>query len=116
MATETAELTTIKAENLKEKLSGDHPPILVNALTEDAYTARHIPGSINIPTKNAEWAEKVIPYKDAEIIVYCANEDCTASPELARKLDDMGYHNVKDFENGLAGWRSAGYDLIGNEA
>jgi len=52
---------------------------------------------------------------DAEIVVYCANRECTASPNLAQRLEEMGYTNVSDFEEGLAGWRSAGYELIGNE-
>ena len=85
-------------------------------MATDAFIAKHIPGSINIPTENAEMAESIIPYKDAEIVVYCTNSDCTASPELTRKLEDMGYTNVSDFENGLAGWKSAGYKFGGDEA
>jgi rhodanese-related sulfurtransferase len=29
---------------------------------------------------------------------------------------EMGYKNVLDFEQGLAGWRQAGYSLRGKEA
>lgn len=112
----TATLKTIDAESLHRKMTGEHSPILINALGQDAYTAKHIPGSINIPTDNAEIAKEVIPYMDAEIIVYCANADCTASPELAQKLEEMGYTNVSDFEEGLSGWRKAGYELTGSEA
>ena len=115
MTTATAELTTIDVETLNRKLTGGHPPVLINALAEDAYNAKHIPGSINIPADNAEWAENVIPYRDAEIVVYCANKDCDASPNLAMKLEEMGYTNVSDFEAGLAGWKSAGYNFIGND-
>ncbi|MDR9419122.1 rhodanese-like domain-containing protein [Gracilimonas sp.] len=112
----TATLQTIDAETLHRKLTGEHLPIIINALAKDAYQAKHIPGSINIPTENAEIAREVIPYMDAEIVVYCANNDCTASPELAQKLEEMGYTNVSDFEEGLAGWRQAGYELIGTDA
>lgn len=109
-------LQTIDAKTLNQRLKGTQPPILINALASDAFIAKHIPSSINIPTENAEMAENVIPYKNAEIVVYCANEDCTASPELAEKLEDMGYTNVKDFEKGLAGWRSEGFSLVGEKA
>lgn len=109
-------LQTIDAKTLNQRLKGTQPPILINALASDEFIAKHIPGSINIPTENAEMAENVIPYKDSEIVVYCANSDCTASPELAQKLEDMGYTNVKDFEKGLAGWKSAGFSLVGEEA
>lgn len=112
--TATATLQTIDAETLRQKMTGEHAPILINALDRDAFIAKHIPGSINIPTENAEMAKEVLPFMDAEIVVYCANKDCTASPNLAQKLEEMGYTNVSDFEAGLAGWRSAGYKLIGN--
>ncbi|MCG2586953.1 rhodanese-like domain-containing protein [Rhodohalobacter sulfatireducens] len=115
MTTDVKTLQRIDAETLNQRLKGTQPPILINALAKDAYIAKHIPGSINIPTENAEMAENIIPYKDAEIVVYCANADCTASPELAEKLEDMGYTNVIDFQEGLAGWRSAGYKLVGDE-
>ncbi|MBD3616795.1 MAG: rhodanese-like domain-containing protein [Gracilimonas sp.] len=111
----TATLRTISAETLNRKLTGNHAPILINALDQEAFLAKHIPGSINIPTENAEIAKEVLPFMDAEIIVYCANSDCTASPELAQKLEEMGYTNVSDFEQGLAGWRKAGYELMGND-
>ncbi|MDZ7720072.1 MAG: rhodanese-like domain-containing protein [Balneolaceae bacterium] len=116
MTTTVKTLQRIDAKTLNQRLKGTQPPILINALGKDAFIARHIPGSINIPTENAEMAQNVIPYKDAEIVVYCANADCTASPELAEKLEDMGYTNVKDFPEGLAGWRSAGFNLVGEEA
>lgn len=108
-------LQRIDAEALNQRLKGTQPPILVNALAEDAFISKRIPGSINVPTEHADVAEYVIPDKDAEIVVYCANAECTASPELARNLEDLGYTNVQDFEDGLEGWKSAGYKLVGEE-
>jgi len=34
----------------------------------------------------------------------------------AQKLEEMGYTNVSDFEDGYAGWRQAGHPLVGNNA
>lgn len=113
--TNTATLQTIDAKKLNQRLKGVQPPILINALAEDAFIAKHIPGSINIPTENAEWAENVIPYKEAEVVVYCANRNCNASPKLAEKLEEMGYAHVTDFEDGVEGWRTEGFELVGNE-
>lgn len=113
--TALATLQTIDVETLHRKITGEHSPIIINALAKDAYLAKHIPGSINIPTGNAEIATEVIPYMDAEIIVYCANADCDASPKLAQKLEEMGYTHVSDFEEGLTGWRKAGYELMGTD-
>ncbi|MEQ8526099.1 rhodanese-like domain-containing protein [Gracilimonas sp.] len=113
--TATATLQRTDVETLHRKMTGEHSPIIINALSRDAYLAKHIPGSLNIPTENAEVAKEVIPFMDAEIIVYCANSDCDASPNLAQKLEEMGYTNVSDFEEGLAGWRQAGYELAGTD-
>jgi len=114
--TDVKTLQRIDAKTLNQRLKGTQPPILVNALGKDAFTAKRIPGSINIPTEQADWAENIIPDKNAEIVVYCANTDCTASPNLAEKLEEKGYTNVEDFEEGLAGWRAAGFKLVGEEA
>lgn len=102
------------AEVLYDKLNSNERPVLVNALDEEAYMAKRIPGSINIRTDQADTIRSIVPDKDQDIVVYCANADCTASPKLAEKLMDMGYTRVWDFEEGLAGWRKAGYELVGN--
>jgi len=49
-------------------------------------------------------------------VVYCANANCEASPTAAKALEDKGYTNVVDFEEGYAGWRRAGYSLVGEKA
>jgi rhodanese-related sulfurtransferase len=112
-ATKTRE---IKAKELNEVLKSNHRPVLINALDEESYIARRIPGSINIPSNKANIINSVVPDKEQPIVVYCANSDCTASPELAGKLMDLGFTNVRDFEKGLAGWRGQGFELIGVEA
>jgi len=109
-------LTTISADDLKEALESDHPPVVINTLSREAHEAKHIPGSINVPTDKIDQVETLVPNKDAPIAVYCANADCTASLAAAQTLEEMGYTNVMDFEDGYAGWRQAGYPLTGEEA
>ncbi|PSQ66682.1 MAG: rhodanese-like domain-containing protein [Bacteroidetes bacterium QH_2_64_74] len=109
-------LTTISTDDLKDALEGEHPPVLINTLPREAHEAKHIPGSINVPTDDIEEVERLVPNKDAPIVVYCANADCDASPTAARTLEELGYTNVIDFEDGYAGWRQAGYPLTGEEA
>ncbi|NGP88841.1 rhodanese-like domain-containing protein [Fodinibius halophilus] len=105
----------ISAPELYDRLKSKHRPVLINALSKEAFQAKRIPGSINLTEDNLECAEQILPDKDQDIVVYCANADCDASPNLANKLTDMGYKNVWDFEKGLAGWREAGYNLKGSE-
>lgn len=109
-------LTVITAEELKNALESDTPPVLINVLPPSAHEARHIPGSVNVPVDDIEQVEALVPNKDEPIVVYCANADCTASPKAAELLEERGYTTVADFENGYAGWRRAGYPLVGAEA
>lgn len=105
----------ISTQDLYNRMNSKVRPVLINALSQEAYQSKRIPGSINITEDNLECAESIIPDKEQVIVVYCANADCDASPKLAEKLTDMGYKNVWDFEEGLAGWRSEGHKLIGQE-
>lgn len=106
-------MKTIDAKEVQKKLISNDDVILINALGADSFRAKHIPGSLNIPAgKVEEIAEQVLPDKDQEIIVYCSSPSCTASPTAAKKLMNLGYTNVSDFEAGLTGWLKEGFPLI----
>ena len=108
--------TTISVDDLQDALESEHPPVLINTLSREAHVAKHIPGSVNVPVDDIDRVETIVPSKDAPIVVYCANADCTASLEAARALEEKGYTNVVDFEDGYAGWRRAGHPLVGEES
>lgn len=112
-ATDT-QLQTITADELKQWIKSDNTPVIINALNSDAYRARHIPGSINIPEETIDTVKTVVPDNKQRVVVYCADKSCQASPRAAEKMMEMGYEKVYDFEAGLAGWRKAGYELTGN--
>jgi rhodanese-related sulfurtransferase len=109
-------LTTVTAQELKDALESEHPPVLVNVLPRAAHEARHIPGSVSVPAEELDRIEALVPNRDEPIVVYCANADCTVSPKAVQRLEEMGYTDVVDFEDGYAGWRRAGYPLVGAEA
>ena len=70
---------------------------------------------INIPVDEIEKsAPNELQDKNKEIIVYCASTECQASPRAAKKLEELGYSNVTDYEAGVAGWQDAGYQFEGN--
>ncbi|MEX0920124.1 MAG: rhodanese-like domain-containing protein [Candidatus Pacearchaeota archaeon] len=103
-------MKTISAQQLKKKLDEKEGFVLVDVLSKESFDSKHIPGSINIPVGEIEErAPKEIKDKDKEVVVYCASESCQASPSAAKKLTEMGYKNVADFEGGLAGWEESGY-------
>lgn len=105
-------METISAQKIKEKKDKGDDFVLIDVLPKEKYESQHLPGAINIPVNEIEdRIKEEVPEKDKEIVVYCANTKCQASPKAAEKLEDLGYTDVKDFEEGLAGWQEAGYEF-----
>jgi len=101
----------IDRETLKQKMDRGDDFHLVEVLQPGPYNKAHIKGAINIPfTKMGERARETFE-KDDEIVVYCADTECQASPRAAEKLDAMGYVHVYDYEAGKADWMDAGYPV-----
>ena len=70
----------------------------------------HLPGAININHNQVEaLAPALLPDKDAEIIVYCANTPCPNSELAAEKLARLGYTRVFEYVEGKQDWIEAGY-------
>ncbi|NIM05362.1 MAG: rhodanese-like domain-containing protein [Armatimonadetes bacterium] len=103
-------MQTITKEALKEKLERGDNLVVVYVLSPESFMKARIKGSINIPLEDLkEQAPTVLPDKDKEIIVYCANFECTASPSAGKALEEMGYTNIVDYEGGIKDWIEAGY-------
>jgi 3-mercaptopyruvate sulfurtransferase SseA len=63
----------IGRQELKSKLD-KHQVVLVDALGPKYFLRAHIPGSLMIPFEDVDtkgFAQKLLPNKNAEIIVYC---------------------------------------------
>lgn len=92
-------------EKMNEQQKEDF--VLINVLPRDAFRKAHIRTSINIPHENDDFVDRVelvAGGKDRKIVVYCANEDCDASPKAASKLDEAGFQRVYDYEGGTRDW------------
>lgn len=103
-------MKTIGREELKAKLDRGDDFKLVMTLSEWAFEAQHIPGSINV-TKPADVLRYLKP--DDEVVVYCSNENCIASQIAYRILNESGYQNIRRYAGGLVDWQEAGYPLEG---
>ncbi len=65
---------TISRHELKLKIDRQDEFLLVETLPETAYHHAHLPGAINLPPeKVVGFAPVLLPDKQAEIVVYCAN-------------------------------------------
>jgi rhodanese-related sulfurtransferase len=101
-------MNLISREELKTKIDRGDDFKLVMTMGEWAFNTAHIPGSINISSR--EQGEGLIS-PDDEIVVYCSNEACTASPAAYHFLMSNGFTNVRRYAGGVADWQEAGYPL-----
>jgi rhodanese-related sulfurtransferase len=104
-------MTTIKREELKQKMTSGENIVVLNALGHDAYEKAHIPGSR--PMDYTSISSVDASYEDT-VIVYCTNESCPASYYAYHALRSSGYRNVQRYAGGLEDWQSAGYPLEGS--
>ena len=100
---------TITREDLSARLDRGDKVTLVEALPAKYYEDKHLPGAINIPHDEVDaLASGLLPDKAAEIVVYCANSPCRNSGLAARRLAELGYTKVRDYDAGKADWIEAG--------
>lgn len=67
-------IKTISRDELKQKIDREDDFLLVETLPKISYEHAHLPGAINIPSDQISvLAPKLLPDKNAEIVVYCAS-------------------------------------------
>jgi rhodanese-related sulfurtransferase len=100
---------TISREELQIKLSSHDQPVLVEALPEKYYVAKHLPGALHLPHDQVDaLAVTLLPQKTASIVVYCANRQCQNSHIAAYRLAALGYTDVSVYSGGKQEWEEAG--------
>ncbi|AEW92771.1 MULTISPECIES: rhodanese-like domain-containing protein [Streptomycetaceae] len=98
----------ITRDEVKRKIDGGKVTV-VEALPASYYEQAHLPGALNLPHDEVDkLAPELIPDKAAEVIVYCANSPCQNSGIAARRLDELGYTNVYEYDEGKDDWIGAG--------
>jgi rhodanese-related sulfurtransferase len=100
---------TITADELKAKIDRGDDFHLVETLLPQEYEKWHLPGAVNIHFNKVTKEARGRFGEDDEIIVYCHDENCNASPIAAEKLRKLGYAHVVEFSGGKKAWREAGY-------
>lgn len=82
---------------------------VIEALPASHYEEAHLPGAINLPHDQVdELAPGLLPDRQAEIVVYCSNHACQNSTIAAKRLTELGYVSVFDYEAGKQDWIDAG--------
>jgi rhodanese-related sulfurtransferase len=110
MSATTAKITRDELRDLID--TNPDAVTIVEALPPEYYDAGHLPGAINLPhTEVRDRAHELLPDKDAQIVVYCANLPCPNSEVAVKVLTKLGYTNVREYAEGKDDWREAGYPL-----
>lgn len=65
------EFPVIDAKKLKSKMDSGQKLMLINPLSKIEFSAKHIPGSINIPLQEMLITDKLPADKDHLIVTYC---------------------------------------------
>lgn len=102
-------MKTIDRNQLKQKLESNGVA-LVEVLAPEAYREFHLPNAINVPIgeRFEEDIQQAVPEKTQSVVVYCMDEQCNASSKAAKKMEELGYTNVVDYEGGKVDWKEAG--------
>ena len=99
----------ITRDELAAKIDRGDAFILVEALGPMYYEDAHLPGAVNVPHDQVdELAPSLLPDLDAEIVTYCASTTCQNSDIAARRLEALGYTNVREYVEGKQDWIEAG--------
>ncbi len=84
--------------------------VLVDVRTPALYAAGHVPGAVNIPTRQI-MEQRLAEYPmDTLFVVYCAGPHCNGANKAAVKLARLG-RPVKEMIGGLTGWIDEGLGL-----
>ena len=101
-------MDTITTEELEQLKQSGKPFKLVDVLSTEYFQEEHVEGAVNLPLEDIASEAMNRFDMEEEIVVYCKDEDCSASPKAAAKLKSIGFQNVKEYEAGLEGWKQAG--------
>lgn len=106
-------MQTISREQAKELIDQRDGLFVIETLDEKYFRKFHLPGAHNVPLDDSfgQNVAELAPDKSAPILVYCMDAECEASSKAARKLEDLGYKEVYDYEAGKVDWKEAGLPI-----
>jgi rhodanese-related sulfurtransferase len=80
--------------------------LVVDVRTPEEYASGHLPEALNIPAGEIEArVQELEKLKDTQLILVC--QTGARSSGACRKLEKLGFGNVRNLAGGMAGWRAA---------
>jgi len=107
---------TIPPHELRQMMTADRKPVLINTMSFLECADHSIPGSLCMPAEEFERHLPRLPAeKDRPLIFYCESEVSYKSCEAADEAMKKGYTRVMVLEGGLPSWKRAGYETESTE-
>jgi len=87
----------------------------VDARELERYEYAHIPGALSMPVDDFEdYKQELIFLRTSHlVVVYCEDQECGASKKLVDLLIKNRVGNLVLMPEGIAGWKKAGYPVLG---
>ena len=105
-------ITVSDADKLISENVGNQDFIILDVRTLDEYTARHIPGAIDISYESANFKNDVDKLdRNKQYLVYC--QTGVNSAAAAQIMAGLGFKDVQDITGGYTAWVQAGYMTCG---
>ena len=107
----SSDFPRVKADELKKMIESKTPGFLVVSNDpQESYDEGHIPGAVSFP-----WVDKLkgpisLPHNKT-LILYCACAHEEDSSDMAAKLAQIGYYNIKVLDGGILKWTELKYPI-----
>ncbi len=104
--------TNLGAQEFQAKAS-EPGVVVLDVRTDGEYAAGHIANAINIDVEGMTFDGDIKSLdKDAKYAVYC--QSGRRSVNAIKKLQDAGFTNLFNLENGILDWQGAGLPVVTN--
>jgi rhodanese-related sulfurtransferase len=104
--------TTIDRDELYDKIVRGDLFFLFEVLPLGYWKRHHLPGARHMPPNAAlETVEGVVSDRDAEIVLYCWDDECPSSGWAQHELREAGYRHVREYVDGKTDWIRAGLPM-----
>jgi rhodanese-related sulfurtransferase len=105
----------ITAQELKTLVDAKSKDIvIVDTAAPLIFEEHHIPGAVNFPYA-ATLPQPITLPRNKTLVIYCACNAEEESIDVATKLTEYGYQNLKVLKGGWAGWLDRGYKIEAKE-
>jgi rhodanese-related sulfurtransferase len=103
-------------QELKRLLDmGSDEVVVVDTAAPLIFEDERIPGAVNLPWVHDLSLPVDLP-RDKTLVIYCACNDHEDSIDMAQKLTNVGYLDVKVLEGGWFEWLDLGYETASGPA